>query len=692
MIIGIGALFFIPLVIGAHLIPASYEATAKVLVDKSDTISSILSLIDLKSMTVGITSEEEEYDTDIELAKMVPLLEGLIAHLSLKDSKGETLNPDKLANPGLSAKIFPQPGIEIEQDGESSILKITSTSPDPTEAMNISNTLAKLYIDETVARTREDFKAVRVLVEEQLENKKEDYHSALAELKRFRIEQKVVDLDLEAEKLIGKINDLKSDYERNEQTILGLEEEIVRVEEELRQKPQYRKETQQFIQNEQAEQLKSTVSSLVIELAGRSADIHKEHPDFQRLQKEIESAKDMIKEEAQIILNQETFGIDPLYDQLSNTLINDFIDREIALAQRKLLQTYMAAYEEQLLQIPVKADELTKLQFNISINQDRYQTLENQLYNIRVAEAVSLSNIRLVQPATEPEEESFPKKPLFYIMGILLGGFFGVASAFFLEYIDNSIRTPEDVKKFKNLTLLGIIPNTRLLQRKRLITQEPYSPIVEAYRTIKNNIRYASDDRPLHSLVVTSSEPGEGKSSVVSNLAVAFNMEGKRVLVVDLNVRKPALHQFFQSSGQRGLTNVFVEGTNLVKKDVSTGIRNLEIIPCGSQAVNPVQLIESPQLRKTLERLKQKFDIVILDTPPVNVAYDAVLLGKFVDGIVLVVESGKTRAESLEQAEAAINRANSRILGIVLNKFKTYKAFFHKSYPYHRSYYSQRRP
>ncbi len=201
-----------------------------------------------------------------------------------------------------------------------------------------------------------------------------------------------------------------------------------------------------------------------------------------------------------------------------------------------------------------------------------------------------------------------------------------------------------------------------------LITQiNPKSPISEQYRTIRTNMQFASVDKELKSLIVTSSGPGEGKSSTTANLAVVYAQQGKKVLLVDADLRKPTMHYTFRLDNLRGLSNILV-GENTIDEAVNpTDINELDVLTCGPIPPNPSELLSSRKMESFLKEAQFSYDMVILDTPPVLAVTDAQILANLVDGSILVVRSGETEVEPAQRSKEALEPAKAKLLGVVLN-------------------------
>lgn len=203
---------------------------------------------------------------------------------------------------------------------------------------------------------------------------------------------------------------------------------------------------------------------------------------------------------------------------------------------------------------------------------------------------------------------------------------------------------------------------------RHLITKiNPKSPISEQYRTIRTNIQFASVDNPIRSLIVTSSGPSEGKSTTTANLAIVYAQQGKKVLLIDADLRKPTIHYTFRLDNLRGLSNVLVGEHSLKEVTHESDVTNLDVISCGPIPPNPSELLGSRKMVQFLEEAKQAYDIVIFDTPPVLAVTDAQILANIVDGSILVIKSGSTEIEAAVKAKEALESAKAKLLGTVLN-------------------------
>ncbi|WP_137790971.1 CpsD/CapB family tyrosine-protein kinase [Bacillus sp. E(2018)] len=219
-----------------------------------------------------------------------------------------------------------------------------------------------------------------------------------------------------------------------------------------------------------------------------------------------------------------------------------------------------------------------------------------------------------------------------------------------------------------------------LTQRSLITHINPKSPISEQYRTIRTNIQFASIDEDLKTLMVTSASPGEGKSTTVANLAVVLAQQGKRVLLIDADLRKPTVHYTFKVSNIYGITNVLTRQRTLTEAIVTTTIPDVDVLPSGPVPPNPSEIIDSKSMTHLIEEAKALYDYVLFDTPPIMVVTDAQVLAHRVDGVIMVISSGKTEIESALKGKELLENANAKILGTVLNEKEVKKDNYYYYY------------
>lgn len=296
--------------------------------------------------------------------------------------------------------------------------------------------------------------------------------------------------------------------------------------------------------------------------------------------------------------------------------------------------------------------------------------------------------LTVIEPAQLPITPVSPNVKLIVALASAVGFMLGLSGALLLEYIDDTIKSTEDINSSLGVTALGGI--TRMKGKnyrgRLVITHDPFSPLVEAYRLIRTNIQFAAVDEPIKSILVTSANPGEGKSLTASNLAVVMAQAGHKTIIVDSDLRIPILHKVFQVPNLNGLTDLLRSSQPELDESMQdTGIENLKIITCGPLPPNSSEMLGSQRMQELIQRLENTADIVIFDSPPVLAVTDASVLSQRVDGVVLVIKANQTRRDATRQAIKRLRQLGANVLGIVLNQVPGRGTGYHYYSHYTRS-------
>jgi capsular exopolysaccharide synthesis family protein len=355
---------------------------------------------------------------------------------------------------------------------------------------------------------------------------------------------------------------------------------------------------------------------------------------------------------------------------------------------QKRVDDEVIAIHEQIDQIDAQVESLLALASRTPEQVTQLSTLEAQLVSLRSTYAGLLSfassngsnQLSIVEPADNPVTPVSPRPLLNGLLAAVLG-LMGSAAFVFLPFLlDNSIKDPDDVRRELDLPTLGVINQpvaTRRLPRRRIKRNlsgspmaallEPRSHIAEAYRTVRWNVEFASSDSPLRTLLVAGCSSAEGKTTTAANLAVVFAQSGRQVVLVDADLRRPSVHRMFGISNDFGLVDLIasdhVEGRGIVHETSQPGLR---VVTSGGSASNPAEMLGSPRMRRIVEELQKKNDLVIFDSAPLNAATDAAVLSSFLDGTLLVVDASRTVAIDAREAHEALTKAAAHLLGAVL--------------------------
>lgn len=346
------------------------------------------------------------------------------------------------------------------------------------------------------------------------------------------------------------------------------------------------------------------------------------------------------------------------------------LSKQMALIESDMEATQQAINDLEDSDSAADQSELARLQTLLTQHQSNYAGLLSSYEEIRLAEVQSMDNIVVAEPAELPRFPIKPRKLQNTLLAAVVGCMLAVGVAFLIEYLDDTIKSSEDVGQALGLSTLGAITRFSTEDEARLIAAaHPRSPISEAYRALRTNIQYSSVDNPLKTLLVTSTDPTEGKTTTVANLGTVMAQAGLSVILVDSDLRRPALHQYFEVSRNLGLTNALLDkNPNPDGYLQETEVENLRVLTCGPLPPNPSELLNSQRMRELIEQLKGEADVLLFDSPPILAVTDASILANQVDGVLLVVDAGTTRRGVAQRGKEQLDKVGANVLGAALNK------------------------
>jgi len=298
-------------------------------------------------------------------------------------------------------------------------------------------------------------------------------------------------------------------------------------------------------------------------------------------------------------------------------------------------------------------------------------TFDGQLADLSLREKARHASAHVIQPAAVPLNPIRPKKALNILFACLIGLFVGICLALLQEFLDDRINTLEDADRLLGLPSLGRVPALTGDGARLLPQMTGANPGSESYRILRTNIQFVTVDMPLRTLLVTSSSPGEGKTTTAANLAFAMVMDGKRVILVDTDLRRPSLHKLLELPTMPGVTDVLLERANLDDALLPhADLPALSILTAGSTPPNPSDLLNSRRFQALMAELASRADLVIFDSPPVTAASDASILASQMDGTILVVETGSTKKAAARHSLELLRNGRANILGVMYNKMR----------------------
>ena len=595
--------------------------------------------------------------TQIEIIKTSPVLGKVIQQLGLSNAEEGTL-AFKEAVDDL------RDSLTIKFVGETLIATITATDPDPRLARDTANAVAQAYIDyDRTSRLQSGREAVAWLTEE-IADISTKLKNAEKVLQDFKEREGIVTLDIKQSEDTAELTKLNANYISVKSKRIELEAILKHLTENaltITEIPDSVLVTQ-GLQN-----LNAQLVNLQTQLAEKQKIFKEKYPAIIKLQSDIEFINQKLRAELQ--------------EQL-----------KALKTQEDILLNAWNAKKSEVLNLGKKDIEYLNLERDVTINKGLYDSLLMKMKDFSLVDNSNLSNIRILEYAGLPTIPTKNKKVLTIVLGVVLGLMLGIGSAFFLEYMDRSIRTPDDVYRHLGLSVLGLVPMDKKAQKASppplIATDENRSATMEAYYTLGTNFllsRASNENRAPQTVLVTSAGPGEGKSMTASNLGTVLACMGWRVLLIDADLRRPVLHRVFEVNRLKGLSAVFNNEMTIEEAIVETSIPKLKILPAGPTSPNPVVILSSIKIKEIFAQLREDYDFILIDSAPLLGLADGMALANLVDAVLLVIKAGSTPSKPVEMAVRQLQGANVNLQGVVLNNVNLSRDRY---YYYHYYYYS----
>jgi polysaccharide biosynthesis transport protein len=620
----------------------------------------------------SLKREGNPLDTQAVVVQSLPLVQEVIQKLNLRDAQGQLLDAEDLK-------------LKVETVVGTDVLKVSYASGDPKQASAVVNELMKAYIASNVVTNRAEAKSAGEFIEQQLPRAQADLEVAAEALQSFQNDNRIFALEKES---LATVETLKTLADQINQSRSQLAE--VSAQQNLLDQ-RVDMPVEQAIDSASLSQLPSVQSALgdlqkiQTQLATERTRYRAGHPSVVALERQEAALKSVLQER----IGNAVPGNDAVEasDLQMSTLRQKFTADAVQLQAQRLgleqkvatLTQLQGAYRDRASTIPNLVKNQDSLERRLNIAKKTYETLRTRLQDIRVAESQTVGNARIIQEARAPKKAGSSKKPVYIGGGLAVGLMLGVAAAFLLDLIDRSLKSVKEAQSFFGYSLLGLIPRFKTHEAAlpmdlsltgispRVVTATgPRSIIHEAYRMFQANLKFTSLDKRTRTILITSSISGEGKSEVAANLATTLAQSGKKVLLVDVNMRSPNQHHLWGMMNSMGLSNVIVDPEDLPQA-IQEITQNLSLLTSGVMPPDPLTLLESEAMTQLMQKVSKQYDYVLLDGPSLVGMADAGILGKLADGVILVVRPGVVTSVGATAAKELLRRSSSNVLGIVAN-------------------------
>jgi succinoglycan biosynthesis transport protein ExoP len=671
--------------LGTFLMKPVYRASVTLKIDKENQ-----NVVNFKDVSGDDGSEDASFQTNFKVLKSRSLAKRVIRTMRLdQNPKFSGRAPHRRSRPEMEGNPVAQSTDEavdpnlvdrflrnlvVEPVPRSRIVKVSFDSQSPQLAADVANDTAKMFINYNVESKFDATLQARDWLEKQLEDMKTKVERADDAVNQYVEHNGIIFLndggdskDKGQNMVTKRLSDLSSE-------VVQATSDRVTKEVTYREAQRQNGEAIPAVQNNPLIQdLQKENASLESEYAQLSKVYKPDYPKMVRLKAQSNQLKKRIDEETKKALE----GLR--------------VDYEAAVKKERYLNAALDKYRSEVMGQNEKLVQYSILKRDADTNRELYNNLLQRLKEVGVTASLTASNIQILDVAEVPREPYKPNKKKNLSIAILIGLLGGIGLVFFVEYLDNTVKTSDDIERKISLPSLGLVPQLGKKQEKDvcpIITfEDKKSPLSEAYRSIGTYIQFSSAGRPPKSILVTSAKQGEGKTTTVVNVAVTLTHTYGKGIVIDCDMRKPQLHKIFDIDNSRGLS-AFLAGhmeldDGLIHK---TKVENLDIITSGIIPPNPSELLSSYRFKDLMSALFPLYSFILIDSPPVLGLSDSLVLSTMIDGVVMVTRAGSTSRDMAVQARKLLTGVNAKILGVVLNGM-TETDLKYGSYSYYYSHY-----
>ncbi|HRY84100.1 MAG TPA: polysaccharide biosynthesis tyrosine autokinase, partial [Candidatus Cloacimonadota bacterium] len=678
------------LVIAATIIytarqPKVYSAASRILLEDQKGNAQMLFMA---APGVGTNS----LNNQIELMKSKPI--GNRAwEIMKKNPEWESFPINQARNPGTILKS----AMKVESKRETDILTISMESTNQVEAMAAVNAIAEAIQQENTQYARLEFTTIREFLETQLDAISRRLQSSENDLREFKNLNKLTQLSEETSKLIEQSADVEANYESalTDQAVKA--KTLVVLQQQLAEQDSLLTDVQNVLSAPRVEELRKQVVGLqttITKLQIKDPLIYDSgHPQIKALNDELQQAEEELRKEINVLLKIRA-NSDPLAtrSELFGKIIQSNLELEMARAQVDGLKSTKEMYDERIITLPNTELELARLTRNMMLDGKIHDMMMEKYEDAKIAEQAKVGNIRIIEYAEKPNVPIKPRVSMNILVGLILGLGLGIGAAFLVHSLDTKLRTLEDMENYVRLPIVGTIPmiqesesrieefndlieraegenKEQLMKSMHFVMMQlishyaPKSPIAESYRTLRTNI-LAKKPEGSTTMLITSSGPKEGKSTSIVNLSITLAQMNSRVVLIDMDMRRPMIHNKFGIEKENGVSDYLIDPEVRVEQVIKqSGIVNLDVITSGFVPPNPSELISSYRTDKLIQELKERYDFILFDTPPIIAVTDALILTKKVDMTFVVVRCGYTEKGIIKRTKELMENIDSKIDG-----------------------------
>lgn len=573
------------------------------------------------------------------------------AFLGLMKVQDEKRRQELMAK--VDAVAILQGKIKVEPVKESRVSLIKIEDSEPNRAALLANEVAQAYMDELLAQKLKLTENASKWLDEQRGSLSDAATSSELALYTYRKQADILAIDDRASMVSQKLQETSKALTEVQLKIAGLKARVAAIrsvqQTQGAQDRLWAEALPAARENENLKKLKDRLQILKNECTDLQSRYLDGHPKLLECREKLGVAEKDVERE------------------LSNLVLSTEAELKEATEKERNLKALFEDAKTEAFDLEKKKVELDKYKQDSDNAKRQYESVYKRLKDIELSGALRTSNVKVLDAARPSMAPIRPNVPQGVLMGVIAGLILGLGLALLLEFLDTSVASQQEVEERLGLTFLGFVPTIPEGEKDLHVFREPKSMIAECTRAVRTNLLFMSPDKPFKRMLVTSSGPQEGKSTTVINLGITMAQSGNRVLIIDTDMRRPRLHKAFGVPNDVGVSSVVVGEGKVDDAIKSTEVPGLFVLPCGPVPPNPAELLHTKAFSELLTQLGEKYDRILLDSPPVGAVADAVVLATQADGVVVVLKAGQTHRDMAQRTVRALRDVKANIFGAVLN-------------------------
>jgi succinoglycan biosynthesis transport protein ExoP len=559
----------------------------------------------------------------------------------------------------------------IKSRPDTDVIVITTHAYTPWAAAHYANAVANEYEDEDLARNRQATRTAAQWVQNQMKSVSGQLQAASAKLARFQERSHTFSPSDEASNLIATSVDIQSQCQTAKGELEAAKNRLDLLKRRIPEEAAKIDAETTVAANPEFAQVQTQIVQLEGQITEQSHEFKPISPEIQQLRGELREEQDRLRTLSRTMLASSATQPNPVRLKLEGDYVDAESNQIVAQDHADALKIELDRLQKSLQALPESQRTFSSLELQEELLKNTYSLLSERNATLAIQEQSTISNVIVASFARAPKGPSSPKVLLNLGVGLILAVIAGIALVLILDQTDKRLNQPDEFETLTGLPSLAFIPEaTSPTGRLILDEAEPGHAFLESFRLLRNNIDFATLDREFRVLAVTSAAMSDGKSTTSMNLALAFAKDGKRVLVIDVDLRRPTIHKWVNSSNDTGFTSVSKGQSTLDRTVQSTEWENLWALTSGALPPDPTEFLNSEKSRQLVREAKQLYDLIILDAPPSSGLSDMQVIAKMTDGVVVVAALGITERPMLLTTIKTLRQTGAPLLGIVVNRMK----------------------